>query len=115
MNDVTTRPQFARRRKHESSTRRPWNRLMLVGIRTGSTIEEAQPYAPPLQIVGPVRVAIDLNVHHQCARLLNLADSSQLHAITEPGGDLAGWCVSAQIAARSSWQHKENDRGPSGN
>ena len=57
-----------------------------------------------------MRVAIDLHVHHDRARLLNLPDASQLHAIAEADGHVAAARKRSQVTGRHARQQEEDRR-----
>src|SRR5882762_7794876 len=75
-----------------------WSYLdLLIRIRPSSAVEVAQRNATPLQVVTALQIVLDLDVHDDGTRLLNLANAAQLHAICEASGDVARRSVSAQV------------------
>src|SRR5277367_781896 len=86
------------------------NYVLLERIRPGFAVESAERDSTPLQIVAALRVVLNLDVHDDRARLLNLADASQLHAIAEAGGDVASGSVGTQVARRNPGKEEEDQK-----
>src|SRR5208282_284284 len=89
----------ARQRRHMiTSIARRSQQGLIVRIRPDSAIKAAQRNAPPLQVISALQIVLDLDVHDDRTGLLNLADASQLHAIAETRGDVAGRSVGSEVA-----------------
>jgi D-serine deaminase-like pyridoxal phosphate-dependent protein len=81
---------------------------LLKRIRPDSAVKSAQRNSTPLQVVSALQIVLDLDVHHDRTGLLNLADASQLHAIAEARGDIAGRRVGAQVVGRNAGEQEED-------
>ena len=57
-----------------------------------------------------MRIAVDLDVHHQRIGLLYLANLAELYVVAEAGADFAAASKGAEISGRDAGQHKENRR-----
>src|SRR6516165_9490125 len=57
-------------------------------VRPCLAVELAESNATPFQVMRTTRIAVDFNVHHDRAGLLNLPDLAKLHVITESRGEI---------------------------
>src|SRR5579863_1842431 len=76
-------------------------------VEPGLAIKDVQGYAAPLQVVSAMRIAVDLNMHHQRTGLLYLADLAELYPVAEAGADLAAAREGAEVSGRYAGQHEE--------
>ena len=103
-NSVMNRPhrpgqRLARRMpQRKSSILLPRERNLHRRARPGFAVKPCQRDASPLQVVGPTRVPIDLHMHDDCIRLLDLPDTPQLHVIAEAGRHVAAAGKRSQVA-----------------
>ena len=79
-------------------------------IRPVPAVKVAERDSTPFQIETAMIIAINLNVHYDRTRLLDLADSSQFNLVAESGGNFAAWRIRTQITGGNARQHKENGR-----
>ncbi len=84
--------------------------MLRMRIEPGLAIENVQGHAAPLQVVGAMRIAIDLDMHHQRVGLLNLADPTELHLVAETGAEFVASGEGAEVSSRDAGQDKENRR-----
>ena len=74
------------RRQDEPTGYRLVTTMLGVRVEPGRAIEHIQRHTTPLQVVRPMQIAVDLDVHHQRIGLLYLANLAELHVIAEAGG-----------------------------
>src|SRR5438105_6995040 len=84
---------------------------LIQRVGPNSTIEHAQGYSAPFEVMGAAFVSVDLDVHDYRIGLLDLSNSSQFHTVTESGRHVAGGGISAQESPREPGQKKENCAG----
>src|SRR4051812_4487980 len=75
---------------------------VVMRISPGSAVEVAERNSPPLQVIGPGLVPINLDVHHHRAGLLNLANAPQLDVVAEASGQFIAGGIGAQVSSRES-------------
>ncbi len=63
-----------------------------------------------MQVRAAQPVAVDLNVHDDRIRLLDLADLAELYAIAEAGGEVGAEGIAAHVS-RGAARHQEEDCG----
>ncbi len=101
------RHSLAEERHGEPSVRIPLQYVLLMRVRPVPAVEIRQRHATPVQSIAAVLIPINLDVHHNGVRLLNLPDPPQLHLITEASGKISAERVAAQVARRRARQKKK--------
>src|SRR5580698_363489 len=84
--------------------------MLRLRIEPSLAVEDIQGHTAPLQVVSAMRIAIDLDVHHQRVGLLYLADLAELHLVAESGVEHVVPGEGAEISGRCPGQDEENCR-----
>src|ERR1700693_1045646 len=85
----------------------PRQKELLPRIGPGGAVENRKGHAAPMQVVMAGRIAVDLDVHYNCVRLLNLPYLSQLNAITESRREVGAKGVVAHVSRGHAWHEKK--------
>ena len=84
-------------------------------IRPGVAVEFRQRHAAPVQVGAADRVAVNLDVHDDCAGLLDLSNLPQLDVIAEPGREVGAERIAAHVSRRHARHHEEHGRAANEN
>src|SRR5215470_9012391 len=94
--------------QHEATVAEVGYRRLFGAVRPGLSIEDPESHAAPLEVISAMCVPIDLYVHHNRARLLDLPDLPELDSVTEADREIASGCKGAEISGRHAWENEED-------
>src|SRR6185369_947253 len=77
------------------------------GVGPGMAVEFVQNDPAEFQFAPSAHVALDADVHHDAARLLNLADSPEFNALGEAAAEVIARTISAEVPGRNAREHKK--------